>query len=361
MALPRRFTKATQEQTSSFIFLHDKNSSSTALSQHIAHALAPRTLTDTLGPSTNILFLDAPILTFLPNTPPRQQQRRTQEEPQRRTWFSADSSSAAADDDAPSATSWNELSVCMNLLERAVTQESARVGGENVFLVGVGMGFAVAAAYVMSMEERVGGLLGVGGWLAFQGELKRIGVYGEVLGCLGEVDAGCLRVKRRIEDEQEENKEEDEEEDKEDEEEDEEEESAFASGYSTPTLCEEQNDDQAPTSDLMLRRIKAFLEYILQRGHPPPYARTCDRIDSATPVVLVHGADDREISFAHAKEAQETLRHFGFAATLRIVEGETHELSRRLMGELMDGFMSRGLGNGDVRGAAGEMLLGGWL
>ncbi|KAL6891213.1 Alpha/Beta hydrolase protein [Trichoderma longibrachiatum] len=353
MALPRRFTKATQEQTSSFIFLHDKNSSSKTLSQNITRALAPRTLTDTLGPSTNIIFLDAPILTSLPNTPPRQQ-RRTQEEPQRCTWFSADSSSAA------DATSWKELSVCMNLLERVVTEESARVGRENVFLVGVGMGFAVAAAYVMSMEERVGGLLGVGGWLAFQGGLKRVGVYGEVLGCLGEVDAGRLRAKRR--NEEEENKEEDEEEGEEvDGEKGEGEESAFASGYSTPTLCEEQNNDQAPTSDLMLRRIKAFLEYILQRGHPPPYARTCDRIDSATPVVLVHGADDEQVSFAHAKEAQETLRHFGFAATLRIVEGETHELSRRLMGELMDGFMSRGLGNGDVRGAVGGMLLGGWL
>ncbi|PTB79533.1 hypothetical protein M440DRAFT_1419889 [Trichoderma longibrachiatum ATCC 18648] len=306
MALPRRFTKATQEQTSSFIFLHDKNSSSKTLSQNITRALAPRTLTDTLGPSTNIIFLDAPILTSLPNTPPRQQ-RRTQEEPQRCTWFSADSSSAA------DATSWKELSVCMNLLERVVTEESARVGRENVFLVGVGMGFAVAAA-----------------------------------------------AKRR--NEEEENKEEDEEEGEEvDGEKGEGEESAFASGYSTPTLCEEQNNDQAPTSDLMLRRIKAFLEYILQRGHPPPYARTCDRIDSATPVVLVHGADDEQVSFAHAKEAQETLRHFGFAATLRIVEGETHELSRRLMGELMDGFMSRGLGNGDVRGAVGGMLLGGWL
>ncbi|TFB05159.1 hypothetical protein CCMA1212_002694 [Trichoderma ghanense] len=235
----------------------------------------------------------------------------------------------------------------MNLIDEVVTEECARVGRENVFLVGVGMGFAVAATYVMQMEDGMGGLLGACGWLPFHEELKRVGVYGEVVGLSG----GCFGGKRRDDKGGEDQEEEDDDEDEGD---------VFASGYSTPTLCEE-HDNQATTSSLMLKRIKAFFEHILLRGTPPTHPRICNRIDSSTPVVLVHGADDQEVSFTYAKEAQETLRHFGFDATLRVVEGETHEVSRGLMGELMDGLMGRGMGNGDVRGAVGEMLLGGWL
>ncbi|KAH0494040.1 hypothetical protein TgHK011_000675 [Trichoderma gracile] len=346
---PRRLVTISQRPTSSFIFLHDSNSSATHLSAQLTHALKPRSIKDIFGPRTNILFLNAPIKTFLP-TPPPTPSSQTQEEPQQQqyTWLSTLHHKGADDVSSTATTSWSELSICMNQLDEAVMEESKRVGGrENVFLVGVGMGFAVAATYVLQMEERVGGLLGMGGWLPFHERLKRVGVYGEVVG-LDNLSERHFEMKRRDEG------------DEDDVDEEEEEEDVFGSGYSTPTLCEEHTE-QADTSELMLKRIKGFLEYVLLRGKPPMHPRVCNRIDSSTPVVLVHGAEDEEVSFTYAKEAQETLRHLGFDVTLRVVEGETHKLSRELIGDLMDVFMVRGLGNEDVRGAVGEMLLGGWL
>ncbi|PTB67247.1 hypothetical protein BBK36DRAFT_1116364 [Trichoderma citrinoviride] len=343
-------------QISSFIFLHDKDSSSTQLAEQVARALNPKSIADTLGPRTKMLFLDAPIQTSVhpvslptPLPPHQEQQQETQgeeeeeQQQQQYTWFSTTTTtthSVGADDDA--ATSWKELSISLTQLDEAVTQESERFGKENVFLVGVGMGFAVAAAYVMQMEERIGGLLGVSGWLAFHEEVKSVAVYGDVSSC-GLLSGG------ELEDGAKGNEEEGDEDD------------VLGSGYSTPTLCEEESHDQAQSSSLLLKRAKAFLSYILLRGKPPALPRLCNLIDASTPVLLVHGAENQRVRFTHAKEAQETLRHFGFEVTLRVLEGETHELSRRLMGELMDGFMGRGLGNEDVRGSVGEMLLGGWL
>ncbi|PNP53737.1 hypothetical protein THARTR1_05861 [Trichoderma harzianum] len=237
-------------------------------------------------------------------------------------WFWTDNPIGA--DETATESQWKDLGICINGIRNVVWQEASIVGRENVFLVGFGIGFAVATAFVLQMEEPIGGLLGVYPVMPFHVDLKYIALDGQTKAVVNSWSDMSV-------------------------------EDGTNSEASAGTLDIDHGDDQ--THQARRARVMGFFQYLASRWEAPAHKRYCDRLDASTPVVLLHGMDDEQIPFTYGKEAAQTFWNLGYNATLDLKKGEGHGLSRNMIGELFHNFMKHKMGNQEVRAQLG-MLLG---
>ncbi|KAM0260393.1 hypothetical protein ACHAQJ_002794 [Trichoderma viride] len=314
-----------QVDTTSFILLHENNSSGREVSHAFKAGLQP---VDIRG-----LLVDTHF--FAPNAPFTTCEWHPDRKRRQYCWFTPTNLGDA--NDTAALYQWKQLSFSMNTLRRVIEQESRVVGRENVYVLGFGTGFAVAATYILQAEEPIGGLLGIRPWLPFHGDLKSIALYGKTVTALDQMpNQGGYGSGANDEP---------------------------LSGASTPTLRADDDDAGATTSEAMLKRVAGFLDYLVLTGFPPMDRRILEHVDSSTPVILVHDMDDRRVGLVHAKEALETLRKFGFNASLDIMEGQGQgkALTREMFGNMLNEFMERGLGNDVLRAGIAEGLQSGDL
>ncbi|KAL7798567.1 Alpha/Beta hydrolase protein [Trichoderma ceciliae] len=329
-----KITITTRRHTSSFILLHENDASAAELGGAIVTALTPARIGDLLAGSR----LAAPDAPFVLRKEIRNSATKTMEG----GFHWVPSRSLGDADDSATPPGWRQLAFSMNKIGYIIEQEAQVVGRENVFLLGFGGGFAAAAAYVLQMEDAIGGFLGIHPWLPFHGDLKSLALYGETMRPREQMSHpyGFPEGDDGNDD-------------------DDEDEEEPHSGASTPTLC--AVDGGATTSEAMLQRVAGCLNHLVSKGKLPASKRVYERVDSSTPVILVHGADDQDVDLSSAKETLETLRKLGFNASLKVMDGHGHTLSRHMLGALFDEFMMRRLGNEWVRESIGEHLQGGWL
>ncbi|KAL7913101.1 hypothetical protein GGI35DRAFT_491332 [Trichoderma velutinum] len=328
----------TERATASFIFLPDMRSSAFKLLSEIEQATQPRTLANILERARyvmcNLPFHDYPKTA---NT----SQGAFHNPALASCWFLIDNPIGA--DETATEIQWECLSFCINFIKTAVCREAEKVGRENVFLVGVGIGFAVATAFLLQMEEPIGGLLGVYPVMPFHVDLKYIALDGQTKAV---VNSWSDMERKKSEEEKGKGKEKMEESLPH--------ENEAKSEASTVTLNVNHGDDQ--THESRRARVMGFFQYLATHGKPPAYKRFCDRLDASTPVVMLHGMDDERIPFKYGKEAVQTFENLGYNAKLDIKEGEGHRLSRNMIGELFHNFVKQELGSQEVRKRFIELL-----
>ncbi|KKP06299.1 hypothetical protein THAR02_01637 [Trichoderma harzianum] len=249
-------------------------------------------------------------------------------------WFLTEDPIGA--DETATASQWKDLSICINTIKTVVMTEAAIVGRENVFLVGFGIGFAAATAFLMQSEERLGGLLGVHPVIPFYRDFKYIAMEGQtkaVMNALWKMPA--KDETSSVEDE-------------------------ANSEASSVTLDGDRGYDRrhvpVQTHEARRARLMGFFQYLATRWEAPTHKKYIDRTDASTPVVLIHGLDDEQISFPHAKLAVQAFWELGYKAKLKIMDGEGHTLTRNMIGELFNRFMMQNLGNEEVRAQLGTLL-----
>ncbi|UKZ55049.1 hypothetical protein TrVGV298_008865 [Trichoderma virens] len=282
--------------TASFIFLPDMKSSGKILLSEIEQENKPHRLNNILK-DVRCIFYDAPY-----RDPPATadgMSRRPADDPcAGNYWYTSDDPIGA--DETATAIQWMQLSYDIKWLEEMVRLEARFVGRENVFIVGFGTGFGIAAATVFQMEERIGGLLGVHPVMPFHVDLKYIALDGQT--------------------------------------------KAVVNAW---TLCVNDGNDQ--THEARLGRLMGLLRYLVDKGEVPTFKRVCDRSDASTPVILLHGMDDKQVHFSYAKDTVQTFWNLGYKAKLDIMEDEGHKLSRMMLRELFTHFVKLGLGNEATR------------
>lgn len=273
-----RIITSARAHTSSFVLLHDNHSSAAELRSEIETALKPVRIKKLLE-GVRFVVPDAPFIVRreIADSASEDDGKSDGSEAEFR-WFTA--IHAVGADDGATLHRWKQLSVSMGGIDEIVQWEAAAVGRENVFIMGFGMGFAAAVAYVLQMEDPIGGLLGVYPWMPFHEDLKSVALHGETV---------MMRERMRRQYDKRKKKDEEEEEEEGSSDDDE-----FSSGSSTPTLC--ADDADATTSEAMLKRVMGFFNHLASRGEPPVYKRVCERIDTCTPVILVHGVDDEDVN-----------------------------------------------------------------
>ncbi|KAL7961539.1 hypothetical protein V8C34DRAFT_301994 [Trichoderma compactum] len=301
-----------QRATASFIFLPDMRSSGRKLLYEIEQATKPNTL-------ASILDYARYVMCDLPFSDPLETAFHDPTLANR--WFLTDNPIGA--DETATESQWKALSTCINEIRNVVWAEAMIVGLENVFLVGFGIGFATATAFLLQMEEPIGGLFGVYPVMPFHVDLKYIALDGQTKAVVN----SWLTIS---------------------------DEDGTNSEASAGTLDIDHGNDQ--THQARRARLMGFFEHLACRWEAPAHKRYCDRLDASTPVILLHGMDDEQIPFRYAKEAAQTFLHLGYNVKLDLKEGEGHGLSRNMIGELFHNFMKHGLGNQEAR-AHFSMLL----
>lgn len=324
------------EFTSTFIFLHENHSSADGLADEVMATIAPTNLGDLLeGARTSVLNAPFIIDEEIQGSSTSDSDGLGCES----RWFMT--MDPIGTDDTATLLGWKQLSCSMLKVGQIIEWEAGLVGRENVFVLGFGMGFAVGAAYVLQMDDPIGGLLGVYPLMPFHGDLKSLALCGETTTPREQMRRPyAMKMGEKEGDECSDGE--------------------LLSGFSTPTICC-SGDDDSVTSEAMLKRVAGFFSHLVSRGEPPVNKRVYEHADCSTPVILVHGADDDVIHLSYAKEALETFRKLGFDASLRVIDGQDHELSHEMIGILLNEFMMRDLGNAQLRESIGGHLLGGWL
>ncbi|KAK4074709.1 uncharacterized protein Triagg1_4858 [Trichoderma aggressivum f. europaeum] len=297
----------------SFIFLPDTRSSGTKLLYEIQQAFKPKTLADILGPARSVM-LDPPF--YDPREP-----GKFYDPALARRWFFTDNPIGA--DETATESQWKNLSCCISEIKVKVWQEANIVGRENVFLVGFGIGFAVATAFLLQMEEPIGGLFGVYPVMPFHVDLKYIALDGQTKAVVNSWPTMSDEDETRSE-------------------------------ASAGTLDFDHGNEQ--THEARRARVMGFFQYVASFWEAPTQKRYCDRLDASTPVILLHGMDDEQIPFTYAKEAAQTFWNLGYKATLDYKEGEGHGLSRNMIGEIIHHFMKHGMGKEEVRAHFANLL-----
>lgn len=294
-----------QRATASFIFLPDMRSSGKKLLYEIEQVMKTNTLASILGHARYVMcdppFYDSLETAFYDPTLARR-------------WFLTDNPIGA--DETATEIQWKALSTCINEIRNKVWAEAMIVGRENVFLVGFGIGFAVATAFLLQMEEPIGGLFGVYPVMPFHVDLKYIALDGQT--------KAVVNSWSTISDED-----------------------GTNSEVSVGTLDIDRGNDQ--THEARRARLMGFFEYLACQWEAPAHKRYCDRLDASTPVILLHGMDDEQIPYMYAKEAAQTFLYLGYNVKLDLMEGQGHRLSRKMIGEIFHSFMKYGLGNEEVR------------
>ncbi|EHK24786.1 uncharacterized protein TRIVIDRAFT_220226 [Trichoderma virens Gv29-8] len=317
--------------TASFIFLPDMKSSGKILLSEIEQENKPHRLNNILK-DVRCIFYDAPY-----RDPPATadgMSRRPADDPcAGNYWYTSDDPIGA--DETATAIQWMQLSYDIKWLEEMVRLEARFVGRENVFIVGFGTGFGIAAATVFQMEERIGGLLGVHPVMPFHVDLKYIALDGQTKAV---VNAWSEMEKKRKEEGGQ---------GEEEMEEDFSDVDGAGSEASARTLCVNDGNDQ--THEARLGRLMGLLRYLVDKGEVPTFKRVCDRSDASTPVILLHGMDDKQVHFSYAKDTVQTFWNLGYKAKLDIMEDEGHKLSRMMLRELFTHFVKLGLGNEATR------------
>ncbi|KAK0766621.1 hypothetical protein N5P37_000347 [Trichoderma harzianum] len=309
----------------SFIFLPDIKSSGRKLLYEIEQATKPYTLASIMGQARYVMC-DLPF--YDTRETAGTDQSAVYDPAIKRRWYLTDDPIGA--DDTATASQWKDLSICINEIKTIVFREATIVGRENVFLVGFGIGFAVATAFLFQSEERIGGLLGVHPVMPFHIDLQYIAIYGQT--------KAVENARSKMPNKDENSSEQDE----------------TNSEASAATVDVDRGNEQ--THEARRARLMGFLTYLTTRWEAPTHKRYIDRTDASTPVVLIHGLDDEQIHFKHAKHSVAMFWHLGYTAKLKIMDGEGHKLTRNMIGELFNRFMMQNLGNEAVRAHLGGLL-----
>ncbi|KAM6480959.1 hypothetical protein HDV62DRAFT_398260 [Trichoderma sp. SZMC 28011] len=314
-----------QRATASFIFLPDMKSSGCKLLNEIEQATKPYTLASIMGQARYVMC-DLPFYDLRQTAGTNQ--GAVPDPAMAGRWFLTDN--PVGTDETATASQWRDLSVCINTIKTVVMSEALIVGRENVFLVGFGIGFAAATAFLMQCEERLGGLLGVHPVIPFYRDFKYIAMEGQTKAVM---NALWNKPKK-----DETSSEEDE----------------AKSEASSVTL--DDADPGVQTLEARRARLMGFFQHLATQWDAPTHKKYIDRTDASTPVVLIHGLDDEQIHFRHTKLAVQAFWELGYKAKLKIMDGEGHALTRNLIGELFNRFMMQDLGNEAVRAQLGGLL-----
>ncbi|GIK04688.1 hypothetical protein Aspvir_008781 [Aspergillus viridinutans] len=195
---------STPSHTSTVILLHDTNSTGAELAAALA---ASTTATATAEKS---IFEHFPSCRWVfPSAQPRQidtchasrgdwidahidfntdaKEDASADSPQQ-TQAQAQPSTEATDDDTNENRDQN-LKTCVEYILQIVEEEVGRLGGDSrrVVLGGFGQGMAVAAAALLAARRRLGGFVGVNGWVPFAEGIEGLGGRGR--GWLAEDEA----------------------------------------------------------------------------------------------------------------------------------------------------------------------------
>lgn len=320
-----------QRATASFIFLPDMKSSGRKLLYEIEQATKPYTLASIMGQARYVMC-DLPFYDLRETAGTNQ--GAAHEPVIASRWFLTDN--PVGTDETATASQWKDLSICINTIKTVVMTEALIVGRENVFLVGFGIGFAAATAFLMQSEERIGGLLGVHPVIPFYRDFKYIAMEGQTKAVMN----ALWKMPKKDETSSEEDE--------------------AKSEASSVTLDGDHGHDCGPvpvqTHEARRARLMGFFQHLATQWDAPTHKKYIDRTDASTPVVLIHGLDDEQIGFRHAKLAVQAFWELGYKAKLKIMDGEGHTLTRNLIGELFNRFMMQNLGNEEVRAQLGGLL-----
>ncbi|KAL6832769.1 hypothetical protein V8C40DRAFT_284409 [Trichoderma camerunense] len=315
-----------QRATASFIFLPDMKSSGRKLLYEIEQATKPYTLASIMGQARYVMC-DLPFYDLRETAGTNQ--GAAHEPVIASRWFLTDN--PVGTDETATASQWKDLSICINTIKTVVMTEALIVGRENVFLVGFGIGFAAATAFLMQSEERIGGLLGVHPVIPFYRDFKYIAMEGQTKAVMNALWKMPKKDKTSSEEDE-------------------------ANSEASSVTLDVDGGYAVQTHEARRARLMGFFQHLATQWDAPTHRKYIDRTDASTPVVLIHGLDDEQIHFRHAKLAVQAFWELGYKAKLKIMDGEGHTLTRNLIGELFNRFMMQNLGNEAVRAQLGGLL-----
>ncbi|KAK7414300.1 hypothetical protein QQX98_006817 [Neonectria punicea] len=158
--LPTHTVQPSKAHTHTFILLHDCVSNGAALCAELEAALAPIAIRDIL-PQVLFIFPSGDLAT--PGYPGLL------------NWFSL-SQLGETDRRGPEAE-WRIVADAAHKLDTLVTAEAMKVGWDNVFVGGIGMGAAVGMACLLQTTTKLGGFFGLGGWMPFVDDIASIATH----------------------------------------------------------------------------------------------------------------------------------------------------------------------------------------
>jgi predicted esterase len=203
---------STPSHTSTVILLHDTNSTGAELAAALAASTTPGTETATAGISKSVFEHFPSCRWVFPSAQPRQIDTCYAS---RGNWIDVDvdtgvetdtdsDSDANADADSPQQTQAQaqtqaqpstedkddeneikdqneELGICVEYILQIVEEEVTRLEGDSrrVVLGGFGQGMAVAIAALLAARRRLGGFVGVSGWVPFSESVEGLGGRGQ--------------------------------------------------------------------------------------------------------------------------------------------------------------------------------------
>jgi predicted esterase len=196
--------------TSTVILLHDTNSTGAELAAALAASTTPATETATAGNSKSVFEHFPSCRWVFPSAQPRQIDTCYAS---RGNWIDVDvdvdagieadsNSDANADADSPQQTQAqtqgqpstedkdneneikdrnDDLETCVEYILQIVEEEVTRLDGDSrrVVLGGFGQGMAVAIAALLAARRRLGGFVGVSGWVPFSESVEGLGGRGQ--------------------------------------------------------------------------------------------------------------------------------------------------------------------------------------
>ncbi|KAK7425630.1 hypothetical protein QQZ08_007846 [Neonectria magnoliae] len=155
--IPTHTVQPSKAHTHTFILLHDCVSNGAALCAELEAALAPIAVRDILP---QVLFV-------FPSG-----DHATPGFPGHLNWFSL--SQLGETDRRGREAEWRMVADAAHKLDTLVTAEAMKVGWDNVFVGGIGMGAAVGMAFLLQTTTKLGGFFGLGGWMPFVDDIASI-------------------------------------------------------------------------------------------------------------------------------------------------------------------------------------------
>lgn len=294
--LQKNVVEPTSVHNTTFILLHDRGSSGAELQHALCNALLP-TLVSQVAPGARFIFPDGPMLD------PRGG----------RDWYELEHPQLECGE-AASLDQWAHVMYAAELVDMVVGDEAKLISTENIFLGGVGKGYAVAMMTLLEMEHPLGGFVGFGGWMPFVRDMKDVATLGMIQTPnppFSQNNQGGMAPGQ-------------------------------GNGSIDPRLLSIQNDQLVsptpvfaqPDQSIEARhqRVAHFLRHF-QWSEEDRYEYG-NEFSTATPIVLMHSSNDELVPRSHAKEAQMMLMQLGYHS--RLGESNTgHTITR----EVLDGLL----------------------
>ena len=206
----------------------------------------------------------------------------------------------------------DNLNVSVQRIADLVDAESELVGGyENVLILGISQGMALGATALLAIGRRIGGFVGLSGWVPWGDEM----LMNEVV---SEADESSILSGDGLPNDQS---------------------PSITFGYDDEEDIGRGSEPAEPPARTAVEKIAFFVRGLLGFSW-----RAIHDDAEKTPIFIGHGSDDEKISVKYGRDAVALFEAAGFRVTWKLFDGLKHELPQDLS-EVAD-FMKSALVSG---------------